>query len=558
MACRLETQSPTTTNAELSALIGILTTMKKSLTLSITAALILPALAGCTPEVASSTSEVVFVGMMGAPKVIDPAGTRSSDDAVLLQQIFPSLLNSDGGVGEVVPELGVSAEYTSEFEFKVELKPDLKFSNGHALTASDVVHSIDRIKSINDPNGPAVLLGTIESVAAIGDTTVVFKPTRAFDQALPGLLAGLPGLVVDEEVFPADRLLSNGDVAGSNAFAGPYTLAGYSEGSALRLNPNPAYAGLWGVPQNKGVEVRFYSSADQLMFDSSEMVIDVAIVHHQSLTASTGQASEAFAIDLVAGPNVETGMLLVNGKSDAFTFGGTLTDSDATDVRSVFIDLLDEQSIVRDAYGQLYPAAEGLVPANLGGVGKRGRDILLEGRDAVKSLNRLGIKPPIQIELSYPESFFGPSVAVLVNQVKTFVDDTRAFEVTLKPLSDDAFLAARESLDYDVLFDYHYPLFADAEAFLFPLIAESSDLGANVDLIGKLNENLAVADSGIYRDHESSVKKVESQIADTAVFAPLLWAGRQALVRDGIIGSEEMLGKDGKLVLAKLYRNILK
>lgn len=548
----------TTTDTSFTAPVGILTPMKKSLALVASFALILPTLSGCAPETASSTSEVVFVGMMGAPKVLDPAGTRSFEDATLLQQIFPSLMNSDGGAGEVVPEIAVSGEYASEFEYTVELKPDLTFSNGHALTASDVVHSINRIKSINDPNGPAVMIETIESVSAQGDTTVVFKPTRAYDQALPALLAGLPGLVVDEEVFPADRLLSNGEVAGSNAFAGPYTLAGYSEGSALRLNPNPDYVGVWGVPQNKGLEVRYYTNADQLMYDSSQMTIDLAIVHRQSLAASTGPASEAFGIDLVAGPNVETGMLLLNPKSEAFTAAGTVTGRDAKDLRRVFIEILDERSIVRKSFGQFYPFADGLVPDQFGGNESPGQDKVMEANSALRKLTDLKVKAPVQIEVSFPETLYGTAPGVLVSELKTFVDDTRAFEIVLKPLSDQAFLDARESLDYDVLFDYHYPLYADPEAFLYPSIADVAALSDDSGLVDDLNQGLSSQVSSLFIDHLDQAHKVESQLVNSTLLVPLVWAGRQALVRDGISGADEMLAADGKLVLAKLYRVLMK
>ena len=66
-------------------------------------------------------------------------------------------------------------------EFTVKLKEGLKFANGHDLTASDVKFSYDRIKKINDENGPCSLLANIESVEAKDDTTVVFTDSAVKD-----------------------------------------------------------------------------------------------------------------------------------------------------------------------------------------------------------------------------------------------------------------------------------------------------------------------------------------------------------------------------------------
>ena len=48
--------------------------------------------------------------------------------------------------------------------YTCNLKPDLKFANGHDLTSSDVKFSFDRENTINDPNGPQSLLANLGSV----------------------------------------------------------------------------------------------------------------------------------------------------------------------------------------------------------------------------------------------------------------------------------------------------------------------------------------------------------------------------------------------------------
>ena len=72
---------------------------------------------------------------------LDPAGSYDAGSFLVMNQVYPFLMNSKPGSAEVSPDIAESASFTSPTEFTVKLKPNLKFANGHALTSSDVKFS---------------------------------------------------------------------------------------------------------------------------------------------------------------------------------------------------------------------------------------------------------------------------------------------------------------------------------------------------------------------------------------------------------------------------------
>ena len=125
------------------------------------------ALTGCQAggDSGGGGSESLIVGTTDKVTFLDPAGSYDNGSFALMNQVFPFLLNSPLGTSDVEPDIAESAEYTSDDEYTVVLKSGLKFANGNDLTSSDVKFSFDRQVAISDENGPAVLLGNIESVS---------------------------------------------------------------------------------------------------------------------------------------------------------------------------------------------------------------------------------------------------------------------------------------------------------------------------------------------------------------------------------------------------------
>src|SRR3954464_15420650 len=137
---------------------------------------------------------------------IDPAGSYDNGSFAVMNQVYPFLLNFPLGSPDPSPDIAESADFSSPTDYTVKLKSGLKFANGHELTSSDVKFTFDRMVKINDPNGPASLLGNLGSVDATDDTTVVFHLKSPNDQTFAQILAGPAGAAGGDEALPAHRL----------------------------------------------------------------------------------------------------------------------------------------------------------------------------------------------------------------------------------------------------------------------------------------------------------------------------------------------------------------
>ena len=73
---------------------------------------------------------------------LDPAGSYDNGSFMVMNQIYPFLMNSKPGTADSTPDIAESAYFTSPTEYTVKLKPGLKFANGNELTSSDVKFSI--------------------------------------------------------------------------------------------------------------------------------------------------------------------------------------------------------------------------------------------------------------------------------------------------------------------------------------------------------------------------------------------------------------------------------
>ncbi len=87
-------------------------------------------------------------GILGQPRYINPIYATSDADRILTQLVFSSLYHYDAH-GELVPDLAESLPTISEDQkqYTVKLKQDVKWHNGEAFTADDVVFTVASIQN---------------------------------------------------------------------------------------------------------------------------------------------------------------------------------------------------------------------------------------------------------------------------------------------------------------------------------------------------------------------------------------------------------------------------
>jgi len=129
-------------------------------------------------------------GLIGAPQFVNPILANTDVDRDLVRLVFSGLvkLNSNG---EIVPDL--ASAYTIDAEattYTFELKPNLKWHDGHPLTADDIIFTIERI---TDPDFKSPLKNSFSGVDVIriNDRTVQFKLAKPFTPFLSIMTVGI-------------------------------------------------------------------------------------------------------------------------------------------------------------------------------------------------------------------------------------------------------------------------------------------------------------------------------------------------------------------------------
>ncbi|MFI6446887.1 ABC transporter substrate-binding protein [Kitasatospora sp. NPDC050543] len=330
------------------------------------AALVASTVAGCgsvTEAVSGGGSgKTIAMGTTSVTSVLDPAGAYDNGSWLLLHNTFQSLLSFPAASATPSPDAAQSCEFTGNdaTTYHCTLRTGLKFSNGHSLTAQDVVFSVERMKKIADEGGPAALLDSIKTVEAKGDTEVTFHLSQP-DAVLPAKLASAAGAIVDHQVFPADKLLANDKLVGS----GPYKIDSIAplgsdnkKPGTVELSANDQYNGTEQV-KNKKFTVRYFNTGADLKaaLDRGDIdLTDNSLDPGDASQLRTDQQGGKTDIQIAEGDSAETRYIAFNTKDP-------LTGNPA--VRQAVAQLLDRKVLARDVYARTVQPLYSLVPTGV-------------------------------------------------------------------------------------------------------------------------------------------------------------------------------------------------
>ncbi|RIH86498.1 Heme-binding protein A [Calidithermus terrae] len=181
---------------------------------------------------AQKSGGVLRAGMQADPVGLDPHTTSATATRNQLENVYDTLVRFDSK-GKIVPSLaqrwGVSQDGLT---WTFTLRPDVRFHNGRALEAADVVYSIGRIKDPAVKSPRAGDFAVVDSVTAPNRTTVVFKLKQPFAPLLAKLAFTLNVIVPKE----AAATLGNKPVG-----TGPFVFVEYIPNTRMVLQRNPNY-----------------------------------------------------------------------------------------------------------------------------------------------------------------------------------------------------------------------------------------------------------------------------------------------------------------------------
>ena len=522
------------------------------------------ALTACTgPSGGGSSSAPAAAGPIAygtTDKVtaLDPAGSYDNGSFMVMNQIYSFLLNSKPGGAEPVPDLAESSSFTAPTEYTVKLKSGLKWANGHTLDSKDVKFSFDRQVAINDPSGPASLLANIVSVTTPDANTVVFKSKLANDQTVPFILSSPAAPIVDDEVFPADKVLPDDEIIKAKAFYGQYTIDSYKKNELVSLKAFPDYKGVLGKPANDAATIKYYASPTNLKLDIQQGNLDVAF---RSLSATdVDDLKKDSKVKVLVGPGGEIRYITFN--FDTMPFGTKAPGADpakALAVRQAIANLVDRQAIADQVYKGTYLPLYSNVPSGFLGANESFKDAYGDAGKpsldkAKKVLADAGITEKVALNLQYNPDHYGGSSGDEYAMVKEQMEKSGLFTVNLQSTEWVTYTKASRADEYPLFQFGWFPDFSDADNYLTPFFPKGGFLNNhyNNDAVNELiNKELTEADKSA---RETAIKDVQNALAKDISTLPLLQGAQVAVVGSGVNGVDKTLDASFKFRLGTVSK----
>ncbi len=212
--------------------------------------------------------KVLIVGSTYDPKTLDPALVYDIASAMVVQNIFDTLVTYKPGTTELEGKLAErweSNENASIWTFY--LRKGVKFHDGVELTADIVKYSIERAKNLKGP--PAFLLDVIDRVEVIDRYTIRFVLKYPF-APFPALAA----FTIMAPVSPQAVEKLGEDFAKKPVGTGPFKLWSWIEGQSVTLVANENY---WrGRPKVDKIVIRIFKDPSSLRIALENGEIDMA------------------------------------------------------------------------------------------------------------------------------------------------------------------------------------------------------------------------------------------------------------------------------------------
>jgi peptide/nickel transport system substrate-binding protein len=484
----------------------------------------------------STSGKPWILGTTESVTAMDPAGSYDFGSWNMQYNIFEQLLTIPAGESEPVGDAAESCEYDDPKTITCTLKSGLTFSNGNELTSSDVKFSLERNIAIADPNGSSVLLGQITdpdtkklaegAIETPDDTTVVFHLNQP-DTTFLKLLSTATTSIVDEETFPADKLLEDSAVIGS----GPYKLSQYKPAEQAVLEANETYEGE-RTPSAPQIFVRYFPDPSPLKQAIENGEVDIAW-----RTLSPTDLNDLEGKD---------GVEVIKGEGSEFRYWVFQLENEAVAdkaVRQAVAQIIDRAAIAQDAYDGTVQPAYSIVPPGFGGHTESFKDKYGEPDvDAAKKLLAdAGVQTPVDLTLGYTPTHYGPNAVDEATELAAQLEDSGLFKVTTEDAEWEEYQTLYKEGAYDLFILGWYPDILDADNYLSPFIRDGgfyangySDPEVNKLLDAELAETETDA-------REDIIVELQDIVAEDVPLVPS-WNGQNvAVAREGMEGVEETL-----------------
>jgi len=498
----------------------------------------------------TSGSDKIVVGTTDKLTTLDPAGSYDHGSLAVQIQVFSFLYGFVPGQNTPQPDAAKSCSFTEPTVFECTLKDGLKFANGHDLTSSDVKFTFDRLLGINDPNGPASLLGNLDSVDAPDASTVQFNLKAANDQTFEQVLATNAGPIVDEESFSADALMSDEDIVKANAFSGPYTITSYSKNDTVEFTPYADYIGAQPKAVNNGVTQKTFTDATNLKLSITNGDIDVA---YRSLTPTDIESLQSdSSVKVWSEKGGEIRYIVFNLN----TMPGD-TDVQKLAIRQAIAASVDRDALSTQVYKGQYTPLCSYVPDGYVGANTSVCDAYGSTPDKVKAAGYLadaGVTTPVALNIQYNPDHYGSSSDQEYGLIKQQLEASGLFTVNLQSTEWVTYNKERVADAYPIYQLGWFPDFPDADNYLSPFFAANNFLNNHFDvpeIDQAITQEVTETDAA---KRTQEIQDIQTMMATKYMSTlPLLQGSQWAVSRTNVTGID--LGVDENLHFSTIAKS---
>ena len=286
---------------------------------------------------------------------LDPAKANeaSTGEQLVLDMLYDGLVRWDAVAGDLAPAIAASWTVSDDgLTWTFVLTPNAQFSNGRAITSSDVKFSLERVAARGVAELSGVQLGGVKGYAdfvahrtaniaglvATDPTKLVIVLDSPFS-SLPELLAGPAFGVVAKEAFDANGALAREPIA-----SGPFTVATHTASELDLVRAARSRALLDGV--------------------------NVTLAKDADATADLFTNGDVALASISADRAADTTITTVHSNNGASFFYGMNVSSPVLGnvaLRAAIVKAIDRSAIQAKYFVQSGELANGLIPPGVGG-----------------------------------------------------------------------------------------------------------------------------------------------------------------------------------------------
>jgi peptide/nickel transport system substrate-binding protein len=267
----------------------------------------------------------IVVSLRSEPKTLNPVTSVDISSREVISQMAADLIHINRLSQNTQPALAQSWKVSADGrQYTVTLRRGLRFSDGHPLSADDVLFSFNVYldENVHSPQRDALIIGGKPiTVRRIDADTLIFELSQPYAAAerLFDSVAILPKHLL-EQAYKEGKLQQTwglGTPPTQIAGLGPFRLKEYVAGQHLTLERNPYYwvidSGKHRLPYLDQITFLFMSSADAevIRFEAGDTDVINRVSSEDYAVLEKDQAAHSFHVYDV-GPSLEYNFLFFN------------------------------------------------------------------------------------------------------------------------------------------------------------------------------------------------------------------------------------------------------